>query len=306
MSKFITVTLLLVMFAFVNTNAQTLTDGIYMPKKNFCNGFLYSHDSWKEYWEGTLKRENLNIGTLSTQSIAYMAMYGITDRLNIGLGLPYVWTKASAGTLSGLSGIQDLSFGLKYNIYTAKILKGDMSFNIAAGGSIPVTNYVADFLPVAIGLQSKTAFGRGIIHFFTPGNLSVTAQASYIGRANIKIDRTSYYTDHLIVSNEVAMPDVFNYSLKAGYYSWRWAAEAFFDNTDCLGGFDIRRNDMPFPSNEMDMTRVGIMGHYRIEALDDLQIVASAAYTVAGRNVGQSTTISFGLMKIFNFNKDKN
>jgi hypothetical protein len=101
------------------------------------------------------------------------------------------------------------------------------------------------------------------------------------------------------------MPDVFNYSVKAGYFSWRWAAEAFYDNTNCLGGFDIRRNDMPFPSNEMDMSRVGIMTHYRIAALSDLQIIAQAAYTVSGRNVGQSTTLTFGLMKIFDFNKEK-
>ena len=51
--------------------------------QTLCTGFLYTHDSWDQYWEGTLKRGNGNIGTVTTQSVAWMGNYGITDRLNV-------------------------------------------------------------------------------------------------------------------------------------------------------------------------------------------------------------------------------
>jgi hypothetical protein len=49
--------------------SQTLTDGLMMPKKDLCTGFIYSYDQWTDYWEGKLKRTNDNIGTIKTQSV---------------------------------------------------------------------------------------------------------------------------------------------------------------------------------------------------------------------------------------------
>ena len=59
---------------------QTLTDGLMMPKKNLCTGFMYTHDSWTEYWEGELKRDNGNIGKVTTQSLMWVGNYGITNK----------------------------------------------------------------------------------------------------------------------------------------------------------------------------------------------------------------------------------
>ncbi len=58
--------------------AQTLTDGLMMPQRNLCTGFLYANDQWKNYWEGTRMRDNLNLGKVTTQSIMWMGAYGIT------------------------------------------------------------------------------------------------------------------------------------------------------------------------------------------------------------------------------------
>src|SRR3954471_24877271 len=90
-------------------NAQTDIDAIMMEKNALCIGPMYSYSSWKNYWEGNLKRENRNLGTVSTQMIGLMGDYGVTKRLNVLFGAPYVITKASAGTLHGMKGLQDLS-----------------------------------------------------------------------------------------------------------------------------------------------------------------------------------------------------
>ena len=86
--------------------AQTIDDALMMAPRQLCTGFVYTHDSWDRYWEGSLERGNGNVGTVTTQSIGWMGTYGLNRRLNLIASLPWVTTKASAGTLSGMSGIQ--------------------------------------------------------------------------------------------------------------------------------------------------------------------------------------------------------
>ena len=92
--------------------AQAPADGRMLPARGVSVGVVYAHDSWDEYWEGTLKRRNANIGTITTQSTTWIGGYGITDRLGIMAAVPYVWTHASQGVLSDMRGIQDLSFAV--------------------------------------------------------------------------------------------------------------------------------------------------------------------------------------------------
>src|SRR4030095_153317 len=87
-------------------SAQTDIDAIMMEKNAFCVGPMYSYSSWKNYWEGTLKRENLNLGRVSTQMYGLMGKYGLTRKVNLLFSVPWVKTKASAGTLHGMDGIQ--------------------------------------------------------------------------------------------------------------------------------------------------------------------------------------------------------
>jgi hypothetical protein len=57
--------LLLLLAPCASLGAQTIEDGILMPKKALCTGFIYTHDSWDEYWEDALKRDYGNIGTIT-------------------------------------------------------------------------------------------------------------------------------------------------------------------------------------------------------------------------------------------------
>src|ERR1700709_581407 len=113
--------------------AQTADDAIMMGKKQWCNGLTYMHSSWNKYWEGTTKRDNKNLGTVTTQSIMLMSTYGITDKLNAIVSVPYVWTNASAGTLHGLKGFQDIALDLKYQFLTTKVGKSGKLSLIAVG-----------------------------------------------------------------------------------------------------------------------------------------------------------------------------
>jgi hypothetical protein len=278
--------------------AQTDIDAIMMEKNAFCVGPMYSYSSWKNYWEGTLKRENLNIGKVSTQMFGLMGNYGVTRKLNVLFSAPYVKTKTTAGTLLGLKGIQDLSLFVKWRPYQKKMGYGRLSLLGIAGISFPLSNYTPDYLPLSIGLHSKTALAR-IMADYQQGNLFVTGSATYVLRNNIKIDRTAYYTTEMHYTNEVEMPDGTNFNFRAGFRNHRLIAEAVVNNWTTIGGFDITRNNMPFPSNKMNATTVGANFKYVLPWLPQLSIVAGGNTTVAGRNMGQATTVYGSFFYVF-------
>lgn len=290
--------------ALLPASAQTEIDGIMMTKNNFCVGPMYGYSSWKNYWEGERKRENLNLGRVSTEMFSIMGNYGVSNKLNILFAVPYVKTKASAGTLHGVEGIQDGSLWVKWMPIEKNIGKGNLTAYGIAGVSVPLSNYVADYLPLAIGLRSKSLSLR-VMGDYQVGKVFVTASGAYIFRSNIKIDRDAYYTTEMHYTNEVSMPDALSFNLRTGYRYNNLIAEAVLDNWTTLGGFDITRNNMPFPSNKMNATRLGVNMKYELKAPRGLSIIASANHVIAGRNVGQATSVNGGLFYIINFNHQK-
>jgi hypothetical protein len=101
----------------------------------------------------------------------------------------------------------------------------------------------------------------------------------------------------MIYSNQVAMPDVFSYNIRLG---WRDMADKVFelvlDRMNTIGGFDMRKNDMPFLSNNMEALRAGLNIKYLIPKTGGLSVMASGMHTLSGRNMGKANTIMAGLV----------
>jgi hypothetical protein len=286
----------------ITSSAQTDIDGLMMEKNAFCVGPMYGYSSWKEYWEGTLKRENLNLGRVSANIYSVMGNYGITRKLNALFNVNYVKTKASAGTMSGLDGLQDLSLFLKWRPYQKKMGGGRLSLFAIGGVSVPLSDYVADFLPLSIGLKSKTASAR-LMADYEMGKWFATVSGTYTLRSNIEIDRTAYYTTEMHYTNKVEMPDVAGFNFRIGYRTQRLFAEAILNNMTTLGGFDITRNNMPFPSNRMNATMTGVNIKYTWPTLPQLSIVAGGMHTIAGRNVGKATSAYGSIFYVFDLSR---
>ena len=285
-------------------SAQMENDGIMIPKNYICAGPMFSTSSWTDYWEGTFKRNNGNIGKVTTNMYSLMATYGITNDLIATVGVPYITTNASAGTLQSQKGFQDISINLKWRGYRLKTAYGNLSLFASLTGSIPLSDYQADFLPLALGSHSKDFTARAVIDY-TYGKAFFTGSGAYMTRSNITIDRTSYYTTQLIYSNQVELPNMSDYNFRAGYRSKYLIVEGIADISTSLGGFDIRKNDMPFPSNRMNMSSVGGNIRYRLKSFYGLEFSAGDDYVVAGRNVGQSNMIHGGITYIFGLSKQK-
>jgi len=289
--------------------AQTVDDAVMMDKKQWCNGLTYMHSSWKEYWEGTTKRQNKNLGTVTTQSLMLMSNYGISDKVNVLVTVPYIWTNASAGTLQGMKGFQDIELDVKYEFYQTKIGKGKLSLIAVGGFSTPLTDYEKDFLPMSIGLGSTNFSGR-LTADFQHGIFFTTLSSSFVWKSDVTIDRTSYYTDHIVYSNKVDMPNQLYSNLLIGIRKSNLTVQGVIMNMYTFGGSDIRKNDMPFAANQMNMTTLGAHVKYFLPWVPNLEVIGGADFVVdipqlniAGRNVGQSSTYTAGLYYVLSLNK---
>ncbi len=272
--------------------AQMPHDGIYMSKKIACGALIYGNSSWTEYWENQLFRENQNIGRLTTESVTAMMAYGITKKLNVIAVVPYVRTNASKGNLLGQKGFQDASIWIKAKGYSSH----GLTLHGVVGASMPMSNYVPDFMPMAIGIGSKALVARGILTYDLPKNLYLNSSIAYQMRSRVDADRDAYLAgDKLLYTREVAVPDAFDAAIRFGYLKKDNQLEVFAEHFSCVGGDHIRRNDMPFMTNDMTMTSVGVYAKYQPKQLG---INGRVSYVVDGQNVGQSLSVSVGLLYI--------
>lgn len=289
---------LLAVGATCPANAQMPNDAIYMGKKTACLAVSYNHSSWDQYWENSLKRQNLNIGTMTTQSVMPMLAVGITKNLNAIVAVPYIWTQASTGNLRWQKGIQDASLWLKYRFLN----KSGFSLHAIGGASIPASNYIPDFLPMSIGIQCRTATARLLASYRHQSGVYLTASGAYIFRSKITIDRDSYQADDkLYNTNKVSVPNAYDGSARLGYLKKAIQAEGFVEYGACDGGDNIRRNDMPFPTNNMKSTVVGVYAKFQPK---NIGVNARASRVIEGSNVGQASTYSIGVLYQFRYAKD--
>ena len=277
--------------------AQSLDDGLLLPRRTARVGVVQATDRWDHYWEGTRARTNENLGTVATRVTLLHAMYGLTDRVTLGATLPYVRTEATQGVLKGQQGWQDVTVAAKLRVVQARVAGRAALSALAVGAAgAPATDYTPDLLPMSIGLGARRASLRGAVHLADRSGVFVDASAGRAWRSTVRLDRPAYYTDgRLTLSDEVRMPDVADYAVGVGYQDARWCLPLMLVGQRTLGGGDIRRQDMPFVSNRMDFTRLAGTAMYTLPFAPAVQVQAGAARTLAGRNVGRATTLSAGV-----------
>jgi hypothetical protein len=289
-----------------NIIAQTANDGFSMKKGEICLVAGYGQSSWDEYWEGKLLRSNPNIGTFNAKMIMPMLGYGLSDKLNLFASLPHITTSSTAGYMTGMKGWQDFSLDAKYKLIKKKNKAGTFYTFVAAGFSLPSTNYVPDHLPFSIGLGAKTASARLILHYEHKSRLFATVQTGYILRSNITTDRQSYYNDGQVNSNEMPVPDVWDGAVRLGYNNKRIRTDIHYNWMRSTSGSDIRWNDMPYPFNKMNAETVGVQALLWIPGLNGLGVHGTYDQVINGRNVGKATMWSAAIQYVFNpFKKEK-
>ena len=294
-------TFVLTLLCALSARAQTIDDGIMMGARELQTANLFSHDSWDQYWEGELKRTNGNIGRITTRADVWSANYGLTDRWNVIAMVPYVWTHASQGVLHGISGLQDVTLAAKWSFFDRQVASGRLRAIAVVGGSLPMTDYNVEILPLSIGNGSTQVSWRGTAHYESKPGWYLTGSTAYTWRSEVQLDRPYFYTDdEFVMSDRADLPNVMEYVASAGYMKHGLMTAASMMVQQTMGGGDIRRQDMPFVSNRMNFVRGGAMVMYPIPKLRPVAVHVAVAHTFDGRNVGESTTITTGLLYTFN------
>lgn len=279
-------------FAINSCIAQGLLDGFMRGKGQIVTALSYSNEAYDTYFVGNSATQNGNLGTIRTNSVNFFAAGGLTDYLDLVFSLPYIETRATQGFWSDQNDFQDISLFLKGRFFETDFSeKGNLSMIGAIGVITPLSDYIAD-APVSIGSRSTQLEGRFIAQYRTPHGVFVAGQLGYSKRGNVDIDR----------GFEVSVPDAWDYILRAGGSYKKLYVDAWFQHQNSRNGTAIGPG-IPFPSNEIDFSRVGFTLYHPIPKIENFGVALSTGFTLSGKNIGKSDRITASL--IYNFSISK-
>lgn len=287
-------------------HAQTSTDALMMKKNEICFAFMYDQGNWDQYWEGTTLISNANIGTFTRHTYMPMIVYGINSKLNAMVTFAYVKTLSDGGQLAGVQGFQDVNLGVKYQIIKKETDKHSFSALAVAQFGTPMTNYLSDYMPYSLGLGTQELTGRVIGLYEYKKMIYARASAAYVWRGQTEVERSYYYANGSYYTTFMDVPSAVNYQAALGSLLLKnnLRMEAMYTVLNCLSGDDIRRWNMPQPTNRMEVSQVGFFAQYYfkdIEPLKRFTLMASYSQVVDGRNMGKFTNIGGGITYQFTF-----
>ncbi len=308
MKKYLQIGMPMLVLFIYNTSAlaQTTFDGIMMKKREICFAISFDQGNWDQYWEGTNLITNENIGKFTRSTYMPMIAYGITDKLNFLVSTPYVSTKSNGGQLAGVKGFQDVNVALKYEVIKKDFGKHRVSALTVAQFGTPMSNYLSDYMPYSLGLGTQELTGRIIGQYEFNSVIYLRTSAAYLWRGQTEAERPYYYNNGSYYTTFMDVPNAVNYQATLGGWLLKHSLrlEATYNMLNCVAGDDIRRWNMPQPTNKMEVTQAGFFAQYYfkfIEPIKGLSFTASYNQVLNGRNVGKATNAALGMTYQFTF-----
>lgn len=278
------------------SNAQSLASGFMTGKGHGSVVVSATSERYDSEYLGTQKVDNVPLfNRIQLNSLSLYASYGLSDRVDVALVLPYIRATGEADIATfgsrGIGpatnvrqGLQDISGLIKFKALSRELAGGILDVLGAVTASTPVGDYKSDKSPayiLAIGNRVTKMSALGIAHFKTASGVFATGQAGYSLRSG-------------------AVPNAFISEAKLGYAGRHLYVDAFanFQVSDATGT-DINAPDFnyDFTATRVNFTRVGLSA-FRSIAKGVGATVGASRY-VAGRNVGRSTAFSLGLAYSF-------
>ena len=263
----------LIFFCLITTTgvAQNIIGAFNAGKGNLNVAVSYTSENFEEYYVG---KEAMVLGLMdvSVQTIGVYAEYGLLDRLDLIVNLPFITTTAENENLPQMSEFQDLSMHAKYAIVNPDnskfLLTGALGFVVPASDYDPL-------VPVTVGTHV----------FCTQGSLAglVRLGGSFFGELDV-----SY-----IIKNEDA-PNTFRGTSKLGWAKNRFYGHVWYANQISAQGYDLGESGGSFQSLETNFNRVGIYTSYNI--LQMISASVGVGTTLSGTNVGKTSFISLGII----------
>ena len=227
-------------------------------------------------------------------SLNLYTTYGITDKIDAVVSLPYIQSKgkaagtvindlnslySTAGYTNVRQGLQDITGLLKFKSYTREIGGSILDLLGVVSISTPVSNYQTNQgygYIIAIGNQATKYTASGVAHLKTSSGVFATGQVGYSLRTGL-------------------VPNALVGEAKLGYAGPKNYFEGYAAFQESNGGTDISEAGFNgfFPSTRVNYVRLGVSAYRPLAS--GVGIVLGASTYVAGRNIGKSTGYSAGV-----------
>ena len=231
-------------------------------------------------------------------SLNLYATYGISDKIDAIVSLPYIQSKgrAEGSVISDLNnlyatqgynnvrqGLQDVTALLKFKAYSVELGSSVLDLLGVTSFSTPVSDYETSTgygYIIAIGNRATKYTAAGVAHLKTSSGVFATGQVGYSLRSG-------------------QVPNALVGEAKVGYAGPKTYLEAYAAFQESHGGTDISEQGFTgfFPSTRVNYLRLGASLYRPIAK--GVGVVLGASTYVAGRNIGKATGYSAGLSYSF-------
>ncbi|WP_373330961.1 transporter [Salmonirosea aquatica] len=292
--------------ALIPAQGQTPSDAIMMPARNACLLANYNYGQFDQYWEGDRLRGNLTIATVKRTTVLPMVAVGITDKLNLYAGVPYVKTLSTdpnGGKFAGAQGFQDLGLALKYEVLKKVTSKGELSVLGTVGYSTPITNYLPDYMPYSLGFGAPEVALRGIVQYKMAQGLYFRAALAHLWRGYAEAERDYYYNNGSYYTSWMDVPNAWSAEgiLGAWLLDYSLRIELSYSNLKSTSGDDIRAYNAPQPTNRVVMGQAGLMAQYYLPPAKKLGVLVYHNQALTGLNAPKIKNFGAGITYQFKF-----
>lgn len=239
-----------------------------------------TRESYDEFYFGDKKTPMNMVGfdKVVTQSINLYAAYGLSDKTDIIVNIPYIITEGRAladNNKEGEENFQNGSIGIQRKFLEKENSTGTLT--VAGGLAIntPLSDYKTNLI-YSIGNQSTQLSSSGLVQYKLNNGLFANTQAGYSLRSN-------------------KVPDAIMSAAKIGYAGKKLYVEGWINNQLSLSDIDIGQpNFTPerFPETKVNTTNIGASVYIA-------GVTLGGGTRLTGRNAGLPSFYTVGLAVTF-------
>jgi hypothetical protein len=256
--------------------AQHLVNGFPQGKGKFAVAVSTTREKFNDFYLGE-KKSSITIRKLDkviTQSINLYTAYGLTNKIDLIINIPYIITKSNRLTDNqkvGEKNFQNALLVIQRQLLKKNNKTGEFSVTGGLGFSTPLSNYATNLI-YSIGNQSSHINPSLLVQYKLTSGLFITGQGGYSFRTT-------------------KVPDAILSAAKIGYAGKLIYCEGWINNQTSISGIDIGGPGFTperFPETRVNSTNVGASIFIK-------GLTIGGGKRLAGRNAGLQTWYTAGL-----------
>ncbi len=263
-------------------NAQQLS-GFSQGKGKLAVAISTTREKYDEFYFGDVKKplSVTNLDKIVTQSYNFYTAYGLTNKTDLILNIPYITTKGNQITDNkevGEEHFQDATIGIQSKFYQKENTTGAFSVTGGVSLSTPLSKYRTNVI-YAIGNRSTRITPSALLQYKFANGIFINGQGGYSLKTN-------------------KVPDAVVSAAKIGY-AGKVYVEAYISNQTSTGGIDIGGPGFTperFPETKVNTTNIGASVYFA-------GVTLGVGKRLSGRNAGLPSYYTIGLAYTFKLGK---